>query len=309
MRHIFFINPRARDGALGREWGAVAHHFEYALEDTEFIVPTSAAHCREMAAKYAQQDKNVCLVSVGGEGTMNMVMNGIVDAGCEDSACMAIVPFGNVNDYAANIGMEKNWQHSLRTLKDGHRQRVGLVEMVTEHARSHSLNIAGTGFGSAAGKMHSVDHKLAWIKGRLKYNLLALRLLMHWRNAPSRLVVDNEVIDGDLTILLGGFSPTLGGFKLVPHADPFGDLMAITYAHNVGKLEILKLMERAKHGAIEASDRIHLLDGRRMLLESMSPLVADVDGEVVDNATHKIEYIAHPQRLRFVVPHSRDSAK
>jgi len=300
-KFIFFINPVARDGKLGRQWQKVEHHFVDELPETEFHMPTSAAQCRDQVADAARED-NVCLVAVGGEGTMNMVANGILDVRRENNVCMGLVPFGNVNDYAMNIGMHRNWHHALETLKACNIKKVGVTELVTLKGSFYSLNLADVGFGAATAKQHSVDRQLAWLKGQFKYNMLALKMLLKWRNIPCRIDLDGEIIIGELSILLAGFSPTLGAFKLVPHANAYLDKMAITVGINLKKLEMVNRMQQSKHRGIEEDEHIFYRTGRNVVIDSESPLVCEVDGEIVDTAAYKVELIAHPGRLQFLVP-------
>jgi diacylglycerol kinase family enzyme len=304
-KFIFFINPLARDGALGRQWQDIEHHFESQLLRTEFLMPTSVDQCREWVADAARQD-GVCLVAVGGEGSMNIVANGILDVSREREVPMGLVPFGNDNDYAMTIGMHRNWQHALETLKAGYEENVGVTELVTIKGSFFSLNLADTGFGASTAKMHSVDHQLAWLKGRFKYNVLALKMLLKWHNVPCRITIDDEVINGDLAILVAGFSPTLGGFKLVPHARPSSDKMAITIGINLKKLELLKRLEQCKHRPIEEDEFVFYREATQVVVEAEGPLVCQVDGEITDTEAYKLEFIAHPGRLRFVVPVKTD---
>jgi diacylglycerol kinase (ATP) len=300
-KFIFFINPLARDGKLGRQWQEVEHHFKEQLPQSEFLMPTSPDQCREQVANRACQD-NVCLVAVGGEGTMNTVANGILDVRREHDVCMGLVPYGNVNDYAMTIGMHRNWHHALETLKACQIRKVGVTELVTLNGSFYSLNLADVGFGASTAKQHSVDRQLSWLKGQFKYNMLAIKMLLKWRNVPSHIVIDDESIDADLSILLAGFSPTLGAFRLVPHARPFGDTMAITVGVGMKKLEMLKRIQQSKSGEIKADEHVFYRSGTRVVIEADSPLVCEVDGEIVDTGAYHVEFIAHPWRLNFLVP-------
>lgn len=300
-KYVFFINPMARDGALGRQWQEIEHHFESQLPRTEFLMPTSADQCREWVAEAARED-GVCLVAVGGEGSMNTVANGILDVRREREVPMALVPFGNVNDYAMAIGMHRNWQHALETLKAGNVANVGVTELVTLDRSSYSLNLASVGFAASTAEQHSVKHQLSWLKGQFKYNVLALKMLLKWKNVPCRITLDDETINCNLSIIVAGFSPTLGAFHIVPHATPTADKMAVLLGINLGKLALLKRLQQAKNKPINADQYILYRQASKIVVEAERPLACEVDGEIVDTNAYKIEFHAHPGRLRFVVP-------
>ncbi len=300
MRYAYFINPRARDGAVGRQWERIECHFQQALPDSEFFLPTSPAQCRELAAEAAGPE--VCLVAVGGEGTMNAVANGILESGRERETVMALVPFGNVNDYASAIGMHKDWRHALETLQTGTVADVGVTELYTQKGSFYSLNVADIGFGASTAKRHSIDHQMSWVRGRFKYNLLALRNLIGWHNIPVHVSMDEEKLEGELTLLAAGYSPTLGGFHLVPDAHPTAAHMRVTLAMNMGRLEVLRLMEKVKHEPAPQSEHLLYRSTPQVVIESDAVLACSVDGEVVDTAAWRVELIGHSGRMRFLVP-------
>jgi len=166
----------------------------------------------------------------------------------------------------------------------------------------YALNIADIGFGATTAKSHSVDRQLSWLKGQLKYNVLALKTLLKWKNVQARITIDDRVIEDKIAILLAGFSPTLGGFHLVPHAGPFSEQFAISYAINPNKLQILALIERAKKKNLQADEMIHFETGMRMQVQAKDPMVVEVDGEIVSIGSREILFEAMPRALRFVVP-------
>lgn len=301
-RYVFFINKVACDGQAGPYWESVRQHFREAFPNMEEIYPPDPNAGMQMAKEVVQTGEQTCIVTVGGEGTMNRALNGVMDSGRYDNVAMALVPFGNVNDYAANIGLKKTWQHALETLKTNRQVPVGVVRVTTEHEVEYALNIADIGFGASTAKSHSVDHQLSWLKGQLKYNVLALKTLLRWKNVSARISIDDQTITDDIAILLAGFSPTLGGFHLLPHGNPVRNNLAIALAINPSKLQILGLIEKAKKKLLEANEIIHFYEGSKLLVETRDPMVVEVDGEIVSTASCKMQFDAMPGAINFVVP-------
>ena len=331
MRHVFLVNRIACDGRAGPFWESVQHHFRETFPGMEVLYPADAESGTRMALEIAQSGIETCVVTVGGEGTMNRALNGIINSGQYQHVSMALVPLGNVNDYAANVGLSKTWQHALEALDAGldgqalqaapaifarrdtvqhalealeaNRQvRVSVIRVTTENKTEYALNIADIGFGATTAKRHSVDHQLSWIKGQLKYNILALKTLFRWKNVHARITIDDREITEDIAILLAGFSPTLGGFHLVPHARPVSNQMSISYAINPSKLQILGLIERAKKKNLQQNQMIRFETGSRMLVEANEPMVVEVDGEIVSTGSRKILFEAMPHAINFIVP-------
>lgn len=302
MRHLFLVNIAACDGKAGPFWKSIEHRFREAFPQMEVHFPSSVAASKGITAEATVAGEPVCIVTVGGEGTMNSALNGIMRSGPHDHVSMALVPFGNVNDYGANIGLEKTWQHALATLVSGRQARVGVTRMTADDVTEYALNIADIGFGATTAKSHSVDRQLSWLKGQFKYNILALKTLLKWKNVPARITVDDQVIRGEIAILLAGFSPTLGGFHLVPHASPTSDDFAVTVGLNASKPKILGLIQSAKGRNLEENELIHFYRAKRVLVEAEEPMVAEVDGEIVSTGSTRILFEALPKEINFIVP-------
>lgn len=302
MKYIFLVNRAARDGKAGPLWDSIEHHFRTAFPDMEVHVPSSGDQTRIQSVEISNRDEPVCIVTVGGEGTMNRALCGVMDSGNHERVTMALVPFGNVNDYGANIGLEKTWQHALETLVSGRPEKVGVIQITADNKTEYALNIADIGFGATTAKSHSIDRQLSWLKGQFKYNMLALKTLLRWRNVPARITVDSETLHGEIAILLAGFSPTLGGFHLVPHATPTAEDFAVTIGINASKAQILGLIEAAKKRSLCENELIHFRRATRVKVEAERPMVAQVDGEIVSSAARTIEFEALPKTLSFMTP-------
>lgn len=301
MQYVFIVNLQARDGELKQLWRVAEPSISTELGSFEVCYPESAQETLQVARQYADKG-GYCIVSVGGEGTMNLVMQAIMDSDRREDTTMALVPFGNVNDYASTLGMEKNWQSAIQTLLHGQERRVGVTELLTPDSRNYALNIADIGFGATTAKLHAVDRKLSWIKGQLKYNLLALRALMSWKNIPCKVHIDDEEIDGDVALVLTGYSPTLGGFRVLPHASVDSDKFAVTVCRSVSRLQLMQVLEDSKRSRLKESERILFRHASRVRVEPEGEFVTQVDGEMTNPRANKVEFIAHPRALRFMAP-------
>ncbi|MFP8954675.1 diacylglycerol/lipid kinase family protein [Natrialbaceae archaeon A-arb3/5] len=65
------------------------------------------------------------VAAVGGDGTINEVVNGIVDADALESTTVAVIPAGTGNNFAANIGVQ-GVEHGFEVIERGPRRRIDL---------------------------------------------------------------------------------------------------------------------------------------------------------------------------------------
>jgi YegS/Rv2252/BmrU family lipid kinase len=301
MKTVFIVNRLACDGRAGRLWDSIQSEFVSIFPDAEIRFPSSALSTQEEAQLCARSGA-VRLVAVGGEGTMNRVANGIMHSGNVENVSMALVPFGNVNDYGANIGLRKTWQHALETLRANQQRKVGVIRITADGKTEYALNIADIGFGATTAKSHSIDRQLSWLKGRFKYTILALKTLSTWSNIPARIEIDGESIAGDLAILLAGFSPTLGGFHLVPGATATAEQFSVTIGLDTSRIQILGLIGDAKKNRLKEGDKILFRKAHRVSVQAGQELAAEVDGEIVSTACRNILFESLSRKLNFIVP-------
>lgn len=298
--YTFIINSCARDGQSRGQWQKAEPYVLAAFPDARVFYPDSPQETMDCARLAADSQYN-SIVAVGGEGTMNRVLQGIMDSPHRIACRMGVIPLGNVNDYTNNLGIRKDWRHALEVLQFGKTRKVGLVELSTDSKSDYALNIADLGLGATTTRRHDYG-ELSWLKGRLKYHLLALKTLMSWENIPAHLLLDGEEMETNVAMLLGGYSPTLAGFRVLPHARVDHDKMAVTIGHNLTRSEMWRLMNDAKRGRLVESDKVNFFHLSHLVMEAHTPFTAQVDGEICDARTIRVEMHAHPQCLDFFSP-------
>ncbi len=302
MPALFILNPNAHNGKALKIWRQYEPEFKEHVDDMNILITNTVEEANQ---KIPEEIKNGYdqVVAIGGEGTTNVAMNNILRVGIEKRVSLSVVPLGNMNDYAMTIGLERTPKAALETLLEGVKTSVTVIELRTETQSRFSLNVADAGIAASTAKAHSVDRKLRWVKGKMKYTLLALRTLMGWKNVPGTIVLDGKKeLHGDIAIILAGLSITSGGYYLTPHGFPTNEKFAVTIGRNLSRIEMLNLMNKAAKNKLIPSDKIIFDEASRMEVELERPFVTETDGETVDINTMKFEFIAHPHRINFIVP-------
>ena len=81
-------------------------------------------HARELAATAAAQGTDTVIV-IGGDGTVNEVVNGLLTAGRDPLPRVGIIPAGSSNDFSKSLGIPQHLREACRVIAQGQGQGGG----------------------------------------------------------------------------------------------------------------------------------------------------------------------------------------
>ena len=297
---FFIVNPNSRGGKTGKEWPKkekiiseyLGNNFSYKLADG-IGTGTELTHD-------AIQEGHTTIIGVGGEGTMNELVNGIVEK--DGSVTLGFIRSGTANDFLSeNV---YNWPIDLeKQLEAIKRRKTRIVPLtkVSGDVTRFGLNIADAGIGAKVSYDSSIKRRLQWIKGEFRYTLLALLNTMRWKNNPATVDFGHEVVEGDLTLFMSGFSRMGGGFQTLPHASLDQDKMAYLFVKDFSRLKILKFLNTVKKGKHDNSiEGIYMDLASKIEIKAENPILFEVDGEPFSYEATDITIEAVPNALQLI---------
>lgn len=286
------VNPASANGRTGRRWIEMASKLRARIGDFESAM-TEAPRQATALVRDALSGGARHIVSVGGDGTHNEVVNGFFDAGrpIAADAMLSLLPTGTGGDLRRTLDLPKDPIEAI----DHVGQRpvtvdVGVLTCATEEggeASHHFVNISS--FGSSGEIVEAVNHTTKLFGGKVSFLLGAARVSATWRNRPVRIVLDPDTPDEqtlERRIYLTAVANARyfgGGMKVAPDAVMddglfdvvvMGDLSKATVFRHTGSIyrgEHLKL-ERVEHHLARAV--------RAEPLEAGAVVHIDMDGEM-----------------------------
>jgi diacylglycerol kinase (ATP) len=295
VRICIIFNPTAR-GEKAK--GFQAHLGELGAQCS--LKPTTFPGAARILAAEAVREGFEIIAAAGGDGTVNEVLNGIVDAAGFASAKLAVLPLGTINVFAKEIGLpdalDKNWEIILR----GNEMVIDLpsVEFVSngKKEKRYFAQLAGAGLDSRA--IELVDWDLKKKAGGLAYVSAGLQALQK-KCSPIEVQIGNQIERGEL-VLIGNGKFYGGRLGLFPKADLRDGLLDVCIFPKVD----LEAMARCGWGLLtnqmfEQGGAIHLA-AETFVVACADKAPFQLDGDNVGHlpATFSIE----KQKLRVVVP-------
>jgi diacylglycerol kinase (ATP) len=263
---------------------------DYHLEVTESLEKGTEV------AKQAAQEAWPLIVAAGGDGTINGVVNGLIQArGEKEAGILGIIPVGTANDLADMLSLPDDIMLACQRLTTGHTRVIDVGEV---NGRYFANN-------SAIGlePMVTLAHEqMRWLKGDLRYLLAALRTIISAQSWRGRLTWDEGEYDGPITLVSVGNSPRTGGvFYMTPEAILDDGLLDFVYAEGLTRWQMLTLLPKTFTGK-----HIHhpLVSNRRTtaLTASITPgTPIQADGVIIHRNATEINYRIIPSKLRVIV--------
>jgi diacylglycerol kinase family enzyme len=297
---LFVVNPHARGGKTREKWDDMYAKIQKNLSiQNEYVIADGIGTGVTSTIDGINDGHNI-IVSVGGEGAANEVVNGIYQSG-NGSVYMSFIRAGTVNDYLHVINWPEKLEDQVKKIEMLKPTPTPIVKVDGDTTRV-GLNVADTGVGAAVAYSASVERRLKWIRGEFRYTLLALRAITRWKNIPLVMKADDRELEGGLSLLMSGFSTQSGAFRVLPHADPYGKQMAYTAAFDFSKLQMVKLMGILKEGShTEEIEGVYMGHCDKIELEAEKPILFEVDGEPFSFDSTNITIEALPERIQVLV--------
>ena len=271
-------NPAAGRGRALRQWEEVRRKLDFTFDE---IVTSRPLEACEVTIREAHRYQ--CIIAAGGDGTVHEVVNGLMRSGSR--ASLGVIPLGSGDDFAKLLSQDrKPRRFDVGRITCGSEIRYFANGMDIGFGAHGARNVASvprflTGFGA---------YLAALALTLVRYPLLRVRLQLD--DAPP---FDFTTA---MTAVMNG--TTFGGsFRVCPEARPDDGLLDLLLVDAVGRLEILQLVPKILRGAHAGDPRLRLLRARRVMIQSVEPLLVEADGEIAFEKALRLEIEVLPGAL------------
>ena len=305
MRTLVIVNPgagQARDAARLRRRLRSAG----ALDEPEVLFTRGAGDGRRLGEERASDVER--LVVVGGDGTFNEVVSGVLDAvGPGAGPVLGLLPAGTGNDLARSLGIPRKLDAALDAFGGWKPRPMDALRMLAPADR-WVVNASAGGFSGRVDQALDPQRKRSW--GPLAYLRGALDVLPD----PTRYRVSLDLDGGDARIEMDAANVVVangrtaaGGVPVAPGAfldDGLADLVVLRPGPP------RKLLAAVGSGALPGGELDHeLVEHRRirsLRLEGEPPMPFNADGELVGETPLEIRVV--PGALRVLAPDDPEAA-
>jgi diacylglycerol kinase (ATP) len=307
---LLIVNPIAGDGRSLHLEHWLHHRLHSAGHGARMVKTREPGHARELA-RHAAANGHDRVVAVGGDGTVQEVVNGILESG--SGLAIGILPGGNGNDLARSLGIPSKLDEALEvalgelltTIDVGKATRGDGATKVVRHFTS----AGGVGFDAQVARTMT-GRRQRWQRGRIGYALSTLWELQRFRNRGVEITLDTP--DGERTIerriLFMAFANGKyygGGMQICPDAMLADGWIDLCLVGDISRLEAMRQLPGLYHGRHVGHPAVEFLRARSIRITGDDGTLAHLDGEPFGSLPLQIEVV--PRALTVAAPSAGDA--
>ena len=285
MKTFFVVNPKSANGATGRRWGELAATIARTLSDfgVEFTHgPMDAVAITRQALKAGYE----CVVAVGGDGTINEVINGFFenDQALNPNAALGVLPRGTGGDFRRTFAWDTDFDAAVRRLKspDTRPFDVGRLRCQGHDgapATRYFANVCSFGVSGKVDEQVNASSKV--LGGRASFLWGSLKSLVGWRDQSVKVSFDGGAEEPlavtTLAVANGRFFG--GGMMVAPEADVSDGQFDVTIWAGYGLSDFVIRNAGIYSGAHVRWKGTRTLRCREVSATSDERVLLDCDGE------------------------------
>ena len=304
MREMMVIvNPASANGATRRVWPEVERLLREAGFTFDWQFTSGPGDATTLAARALREGARV-VVSVGGDGTANEVVNGFYSDGAplNPAAEFGLISCGTGGDLVRTLGVPKRIVGAIERLRAAAARVIDLGRMSVngEDGRRRSrlfINIGDVGLGGDT--VHRVNHTSKALGGFVSFLWGCLAAVAAYHNKHAVLRVDGaEVAAGKaLAVVVANGQYFGGGMHIAPRAAMDDGLFDVVWVGDLSKADLIANLPRLYAGTHLTHPKVSLFRGRNVAIHCPDALV-DCDGEVPGTADAEFELLPAALRIR-----------
>jgi diacylglycerol kinase (ATP) len=289
---VAIVNPNSARGKAASTWKKVRAFLPGNVED---VITRSRGHATELA-RAAIKAGTETIVAVGGDGTINEVVNGFFEHEREISheVRLGIVPHGTGSDFARTLRLPVDPTEAARIIQTGEPNSVDLLKVVyTTHegspASCYSINMASFGMGGLVAARAKRSYLFATLQTALTYGGNSIRLNMD----------DTTTVEGQVSaVAVGNGQYQGGGMRLCPIASINDGQFDVTVIRRLSLLELLKGIPALYNGEILKHPKVKAYRAKRIQATSIETVLIEIDGEPLGRLPVEVSIV--PQAIRVL---------
>ena len=304
-RWFVIVNPVSGGGRGLTDFPKISHILRESGIEHDPVFTEHRYHATELAVEAINRGYRKIIV-VGGDGTLNEVVNGLfIQKQCEPKdILLAVIAVGTGNDWVRTFGIPRNYSAAIRAIKEGccYLQDVGKVtytESKYEQTR-YMANVAGLGFDAYVIKIFN-HLKLKGFKGKWLYLYSLLKGYFSANPAGATIEVDGKIIFNRLlfSLAVGICRYNGGGIQQLPRAVANDGLLDLTIIRPVHWWHVIFRARRLFDGNIYSIGHVQHAQGKCVKITSAPHIPIETDGELQGNTPVTISIV--PQAICIVV--------
>ena len=295
------VNPIAGAGRTAKKWPQIRGLLKVMGLRFEHDLTKAPGHAIELAKSAVKRGYEL-VVSVGGDGTLNEVVNGLYESGNIGNVTLGIIGTGTGSDYIRTIGIPRAYEQACQCLMSPKRLTVdlGIIEYINngQMVKRLFVNFAGVGFDAEVVRATTQKFKVLGVIPSYLMGLLSS--LLFYQNRRVTLIIDGEKEERKVcTILMSNGRYAGGSMLATPNADPTDGLFEVLIIDDLTKLDLLWSLPRVYKGTHLTHPKVTIKRAKEVEIKPAQQTALQADGELLGEAPAR--FCVMPAALNIVI--------
>lgn len=296
---FIIANPTSGNRNFSKQWKEIQQLLTQEKIDFSFAFTQFSKHEIKLVDAAIQQGfRNI--ISVGGDGTLHHVVNGIMLQRYVKTSdiTIAVIPLGTGNDWIKTYHIPNSIKKSIHIIanKKTSLQDIGVLQIENKEI-SYFNNVAGLGYDGY------IVYKLEKLKrfGAIAYLLAGISGLIFYKKADFQIIFDDKIIETKcLMVLFGICKFSGGGMQFTKDVNTTDGLLDITLAKNLNLFDLILNIKKLYNGNLTYHKKIENYKTKEItVIPYYSNSMIQADGELIGKG--KINVTIIEKAVNFVV--------
>jgi len=302
---LVIVNPNAGSKKGARDWTKICHFLTQEGFDFHCVFTEHRNHAIHLTEQNLEKGYRYFIV-VGGDGTMNEVLNGIMNQTMipMEELNLGMIPVGTGNDWCRTFGIPFDYEKAINILKTKKifKQDIGKVSYhkKNETLQRYFLNVAGMGYDALVAKKTNIL-KEKGKGGPLAYIYFVFASLFQYKFMEGVIEVDDQVVfKGEIfSMNVGICKYNGGGMMQVPYAIPDDGLLDMMIIKKASKFIVIRHARKLYDGTLVDLPVVKTFRGKSIRIRSTGKIYLETDGESLGHTPFTYDII--PRVLKVIV--------
>ncbi len=302
------INPRSGGGRTGRQWPRLEPKLVTALGQVSCTFTEKPGDATRLTRK-ALKDGCDLVIAVGGDGTINEVVNGFFDNGTaiNEDASLSLIPAATGGDFRRTFGFAGNPARAIEQIQHGtpHAIDLGRMTYLDQEGNETTRYFANTASFGLSGVVSRAVNDAGVAKlfgGQFAFLWCSLRHAFSYKNRTVELIIDGgpaETLRVSTVCLCNGqyFG---GGMHIAPDARPDDGQFDLVIFGDIGMRDVLSNIHRLYKGSLGDNPKVTIRHARTVQASNEGdPIFLEMDGETPGRLPAVFEIVPRALKLVF----------
>ncbi len=299
MKAELIINHTAGGGKPKKYISKIINYFDNVAFKHHVSWTPSSGSATNLAKKAADEGVDI-IISVGGDGTINEIINGIIQS--PNQPALGIIPAGWANDFIKSTTIPKD---ILKASQIVSKHKINAIDVGLINGKIYFANVCGIGFdaeiAALANQMKTNHPNWKTLSSYVYVFATIQKLLSPLPYFYAKITIDDQMVEGEMLLVAVANGRIEGGkFNIAPEAEIDDGLLDICIIRKMNRYRCLLLLPKAIKGTHKEVSEVSFYKGKEIRIELDKPVLAQVAGEILPpEKDYHIEII--PRKLNLLI--------